>query len=59
MSKKKDVEERALGVIWKLQTDEFGFKIEKSAQATTKRGVLSMIFFIFNPFRFVGPVLLV
>lgn len=54
-----DIQERALGVIWCLKSDEFKFKIDLKNEPLTKRGVLSVIFSIFDPFGFVGPALLI
>ena len=53
--------ERALGVQWDIETDNFGVKISltpKQLDDNTRRGCLSMISSTFDPLGMVGPVLL-
>lgn len=51
--------QRALGVQWSIQDDNFSFSINLKDQPLTRRGILSTICSIFDPFNFVGPVTLV
>ena len=48
--------ERALGVIWKPGNDVLGFKINVQNQPITKRGILSSIFSLYDPFGIAIPV---
>ena len=57
ISETKDISERALGVVWNLHKDVFTYKIQWKSEPLTNRGVLSVIFSIYDPFGFVGPAL--
>ena len=50
--------ERALGVHWCLNSDSFGFRITLQDSPLTRRGILSTISSIYDPFGFAGPFLL-
>ena len=50
--------ERALGILWNPETDEFSFKTSEIDQPFTKRGMLSTIFSIYDPFFIVSPALI-
>ena len=53
------VEERALGVVWDLQTDSFTFSVStKSATQLSRRKVLSIIASVFDPLGLVSPFVL-
>ena len=41
--------ERALGVVWSIKTDTFGFKISLKDRPATKRVMLSKLSSVFDP----------
>ena len=47
--------ERILGIIWDPQTDTFKFENKLTANATTKRSILSAASTIFDPFGWISP----
>ena len=47
--------ERALGILWKPETDTFHIKYTLKSVLTTKRGILSLISSIFDPLGFIAP----
>ena len=51
--------ERALGVIWCIESDVFNFRIELKDKPCTRRGILSTISSIYDPLGFIAPVVLV
>ena len=51
--------ERALGVIWCIESDMFNFRIELKDKPCTRRGILSTISSIYDPLGFIAPVVLV
>ena len=51
--------ERALGVIWCIESDTFNARIELKAKPCTRRGILSTISSIYDPLGFIAPVVLV
>ena len=51
--------ERALGVIWCIESDTFNFRIELKDKPCTRRGILSTISSIYDPLGFIAPVALV
>ncbi|XP_068720766.1 uncharacterized protein [Montipora capricornis] len=51
--------DRALGVIWCIESDTFNFKIELKDKPCTRRGILSTISSIDDPLGFIAPVVLV
>ena len=50
--------ERALGIQWCAESDQFKFKINLKDRPHTRRGLLSLISSIFDPLGFVAPVIL-
>ena len=50
---------RTLGVMWCVETDCFRFRIVIQDRPLTRRGVLSTISSVYDPFGFVAPVILV
>ena len=50
--------ERALGVRWNLESDKFGFKVKFKDKPPTRRGVLSIVSSVYEPFGFVSPFVL-
>ena len=50
--------ERALGVQWCIESDTFQFQITLKDQPLTRRGILSTIGSVYDPFGFVAPVIL-
>ncbi|XP_077983297.1 uncharacterized protein LOC144438141 [Glandiceps talaboti] len=50
--------ERALGVVWSVDTDTFGFKINLKDEPYTRRGILSKISTIFEPLGIAAPFVL-
>ena len=58
LSQKEVSFQRALGVVLDLRTDSLGYKINISTKPVTKRGILSIIFSIYDPFGFAGPAIL-
>ena len=51
-------EERALGVLWNVETDTLGFKVNLKEKPLTRRGVLSIFSSIYDPLGFGAPFLL-
>ena len=51
--------ERALGIIWCIESDTFNFRIELKDKPCTRRGILSTISSIYDPLGFIAPVVLV
>lgn len=47
--------ERALGVGWDIQRDHFTFTIKQRKPAHTRRQLLSIIAFLFDPLGFLAP----
>ena len=50
--------ERALGVLWCIENDSFGFQIQVKSQPPTKRGILSIVSSIYDPIGIVSPFVL-
>lgn len=50
--------ERALGVVWSVENDSFGFRINVEDQPLTRRGILSSISSIYDPCGLASPFLL-
>ena len=50
--------ERALGVVWFVENDSFGFRISIEDQPLTRRGILSTISSIYDPCGLGSPFLL-
>ncbi|XP_038549580.1 uncharacterized protein LOC119883123 [Micropterus salmoides] len=51
--------ERALGVQWCIETDEFKFRVVVKESPLTRRGVLSTVASVYDPLGFVAPFILV
>ncbi|XP_076869830.1 uncharacterized protein LOC143521148 [Brachyhypopomus gauderio] len=51
--------ERALGVQWCVEADEFQFRVTVKENPLTRRGVLSTVASIYDPLGFVAPFVLV
>lgn len=47
--------ERALGVLWHVESDELRFKFEVKLRPLTRRGILSMISSIYDPLGLASP----
>ena len=50
--------DRALGVIWSIESDEIGFRIEFADRPLTRHGILSTICSIYDPLGLASPFLL-
>ena len=50
--------ERALGMLWLPEEDQFGYKIAIKERPKTRRGILSTMSSIYDPLGFIGPVVL-
>lgn len=50
--------ERALGIQWCAETDQFQFKINLKDRPHTRRGLLSLVSSIFDPLGLLAPVIL-
>ncbi|XP_015748663.1 PREDICTED: uncharacterized protein LOC107328444 [Acropora digitifera] len=50
--------EHALGVQWRIEDDTFGFNVNLKPKAPTRRGILSVLGSVFDPFGFVAPFVL-
>ena len=50
--------ERALGIQWCAETDQFKIKINLKERPHTRRGLLSFLSSIFDPLGFIAPVVL-
>ena len=50
--------ERALGVRWNVETDEFVFKMQVKGRPPTRRRLLSVVFSVYDPLGFISPFLL-
>ncbi|XP_014663229.1 PREDICTED: uncharacterized protein LOC106805948 [Priapulus caudatus] len=50
--------ERALGMLWHIEPDCFGFNVQIENKPVTKRGVLSTLSTIFDPLGYVSPFVL-
>ena len=50
--------ERALGVRWNVETDEFVSKMQLKRKPPTRRGLLSVVSSVHDPLGFIYPFLL-
>ena len=50
--------ERALGVRWNVETDEFVSKMQPKTKPPTRRGLLSVVSSVYDPLGFISPFLL-
>ena len=51
-------EDQVLGVFWNIEDDAFGFKVALKSKPMTRRGVLSVLCLVYDPFGFEAPFLL-
>ncbi|XP_072164399.1 uncharacterized protein [Diadema setosum] len=51
-------EERTLGILWDVQMDAFGFKVNVKDKPATRRGILSVASSLYDPLGFVAPFVL-
>ena len=51
--------ERALGVHWDVNHDTFGFVVRSTAAPPTRRGILSTIASVYDPFGMLAPFVLI
>ena len=47
--------EKALGVFWKVDSDQFGFRVNLSDKPVTRHGILSVISSLYDPLGMVAP----
>ena len=52
------VKERALGVMWHVDSDNIGYNVCDKSKPITKRGVLSTLSSVYNPLGLVSPFIL-
>ena len=50
--------ERALGVLWNIELDTFGFAIMVKDKPFTRRGILSVVSSVYDPLGFAAPFIL-
>ena len=50
--------ERALGIHWCVESDQFNFRITLKDQPPTRRGILSTVASVYDPLGFVAPFVL-
>ena len=50
--------ERALGIHWCVESDQFNFRITLKDQPPTRRGILSTVASMYDPLGFVAPFVL-
>lgn len=50
--------ERALGIQWNVENDEFGFQVKVPKSPSTRRGILSAVSSTYDPLGFVCPIVL-
>ncbi|XP_078698381.1 uncharacterized protein LOC144925948 [Branchiostoma floridae x Branchiostoma belcheri] len=50
--------ERALGMLWHIQSDTLGFRAVKREKPVTRRGILSVVSSFYDPLGLVAPALL-
>ena len=51
-------QERALGIIWKIEEDTLGFQLQLLKKPLTRRGLLSVLSSVYDPLGIAGPFLL-
>ena len=51
--------ERALGIHWNTESDHFGIQIKARKAVCTRRGLLSIMSSVYDPFGLVGPYFLI
>ncbi|KAJ8378172.1 hypothetical protein AAFF_G00245580 [Aldrovandia affinis] len=50
--------ERALGIHWNIESDMFIFRVTIKSRPPTRRGILSIVSSIYDPFGFLCPFIL-
>ncbi|XP_026054611.1 uncharacterized protein LOC113040501 [Carassius auratus] len=50
--------ERALGIHWHIDSDNFRFSVDLKDQPATRRGILSTVASLYDPLGFIAPLLL-
>ncbi len=50
--------QKALGMVWKMDTDQFGYQVDIRSKPSTRRGMLSTLCALYDPLGFAGPVTL-
>ena len=50
--------ERTLGVLWQVEPDLYGFDVHLEERPLTRRGLLSTVSSVYDPFGFVSPFVL-
>ena len=50
--------DRALGVLWDVETDTLGFEILVKQRPPSRRGILSVVSSIYDPLGFASPCIL-
>ncbi|XP_063072354.1 uncharacterized protein LOC134463029 isoform X3 [Engraulis encrasicolus] len=55
LEKDKLPTERALGLQWCIDSDNFTFNVQPKSQPLTRRGMLSMVYSIYDPLGFLTP----
>ena len=50
--------ERALGLVWDVETDTFGFSAVMKDRPPTRRGILSIVSLVYDPLGFLSPSIL-
>ena len=50
--------EKALGVLWLVETDQLGFRVSPKDKPATKRGILSTVCSLYDPLGMVAPFVL-
>ena len=50
--------ERALGVYWNIESDDFEFHVTLNSKPATRRGILSVVPSAYDPLGFVAPFIL-
>ena len=50
--------ERALGVLWNVRADTFGYSISLKNKPLTRRGILSIVSSVYDPLGFAAPFIL-
>ena len=58
LEKAKSQSEKALGLVWNIDTTTFGYKFSMQDKPLSKRGILSELSSVYDPLGFVAPFLL-
>ena len=58
LEKPKSQSEKALGLVWNIDTDTFGYRISMQGKPLSKRGMLSDLSSVYDPLGFVASFLL-